>query len=171
VFHDAVLQGKYPQKFTFNFIRQFTAASGLSFNELNLRKCLTIKVLSPDSELTLLQSIGERIDLQSESFLILLKFALDPEGGPSGELWSEKFMLHIKQVPQPKDFLQIARAFIENIEFRAGTYNDVRTEELIKKCGQEHALNLLIYIALRDCRLLELRSKLETEQQQSAYKG
>lgn len=91
-----MLQGKYPQKFTFNFIRQFTAASGLSFNELNLRKCLTIRVTANEAEWTLLQCIGERIDLQSESFLILLKFSLDPEGGTNGELWSDKFLLHIK---------------------------------------------------------------------------
>ena len=69
------------------------------------------------------------------------------------------------QVVEPKEFVQIARAFIENIEFRGATYNNLKTEELIRQCGQEHAANLLIYIALRDCRLLELRSKLETEQQ------
>lgn len=97
IFHDAVLQGKLPQKFTFNFIRQFTAVSGISFNELNLRKCLTIMVKSRNSSpLSLLQCIGQRIDLQSEAFLVLLKFALDPEGGAAGETWCEKFLLHMK---------------------------------------------------------------------------
>ena len=36
--------GKFPQKLTFNFIKQFGEGVPLSFNELNLRKCLTIKL-------------------------------------------------------------------------------------------------------------------------------
>ena len=40
-----LLQPKYPQKLTFNFIKQFSCeGQAVSFNELNLRKCLTIRL-------------------------------------------------------------------------------------------------------------------------------
>ena len=39
------MQAKYPQKLTFNFIKQFSCeGQTVSFNELNLRKCLTIRL-------------------------------------------------------------------------------------------------------------------------------
>lgn len=39
-----LMQPKYPQKLTFNFIKQFSSeGQTISFNELNLRKCLTIR--------------------------------------------------------------------------------------------------------------------------------
>ena len=45
------MQPKYPQKLTFNFIKQFSCeGQSVSFNELNLRKCLTIRLEMPKIE-------------------------------------------------------------------------------------------------------------------------
>jgi hypothetical protein len=49
------------QKFTFNFIKQFSTETNISFNELNFRKCLTFKLKSPVTEanpISLLESLG-----------------------------------------------------------------------------------------------------------------
>ena len=44
-----LLNTKFPQKLTFNFIKQFCSdGQNISFNELNLRKCLTIRLKQPD---------------------------------------------------------------------------------------------------------------------------
>ena len=48
------------QKFTFNFIKQFSNEPNISFNELNFRKCLTFKLKNSKDlpALSLLQSLG-----------------------------------------------------------------------------------------------------------------
>ena len=44
---------KFPQKLTFNFIKQFCSdGQSVSFNELNLRKCLTIRLKQPETGAT-----------------------------------------------------------------------------------------------------------------------
>jgi len=63
---------------------------------------------------------------------------------------------------------QIARAFVDGIEFRGGTWQNIDTLSMIKK-SISSIVNVLIYVSMRDAKLLELRSKLETEP--SAYKG
>lgn len=63
---------------------------------------------------------------------------------------------------------QIARAFVDGIEFRGGSWQNVDTLSMIKK-SISSIVNVLIYVSMRDAKLLELRSKLETEP--SAYKG
>lgn len=46
-----LLTTKYSQKFTFNFIKLFKHSQGaLNFNELNLRKCLTIRLNCGDDQ-------------------------------------------------------------------------------------------------------------------------
>lgn len=86
---DILLSGKNPQKFVFNFIRVFTTTQDLSFNELNMRKCLTVKVNTGKQEVSFLQSLQTTNPQQetNESFLILLKFGLDTEGGPHAQIW------------------------------------------------------------------------------------
>ena len=79
---EMLLSGKQPQKFVFNFIRVFTTTQNLSFNELNMRICLTVKVNYGNHDLSFLQSLTGSQQETNESFLILLKFALDTEGGP-----------------------------------------------------------------------------------------
>ena len=45
-----LLNSKFPQKLTFNFMKQFCSdGQTFSFNELNLRKCLTIRLKQPSS--------------------------------------------------------------------------------------------------------------------------
>lgn len=54
---EMLLGGKYPQKFVFNFIRVFTTTQDVSFNELNIRKCLTVKIAVGSQHKSLLQSL------------------------------------------------------------------------------------------------------------------
>ena len=63
---------------------------------------------------------------------------------------------------------QISRAFVDGIEFRGGTWQNVDTSSMVKK-PSINIVNVLIYVSMRDAKLLELRSKLETEP--SALKG
>ena len=47
------MNSKFPQKLTFNFIKQFCSdGQSISFNELNLRKCLTIRLKQPVLDVT-----------------------------------------------------------------------------------------------------------------------
>ena len=106
--------------------------------------------------------------MESESYLILLRCGLDQEGGPQAELWCEKMLQQLNLVEDPKLMAQIARAFVDSIEFRGGTWQNADTLSLIKK-PISNTVNVLIYVAIRDAKLLELRNKLETEP--SPYKG
>lgn len=60
-------------------MRNFTTTQDVSFNELNIRKCLTVKVKHQKS---LLQSLFGNREETNECFLDLLRFCLDTEGGP-----------------------------------------------------------------------------------------
>lgn len=75
-------QPKYPQKLTFNFIKQFSCeGQSVSFNELNLRKCLTIRLKQETISKSLLQVLVDFTNpTQVESLAILLRFSLDSEG-------------------------------------------------------------------------------------------
>jgi hypothetical protein len=97
------------QKFTFNFIKQFSTETNISFNELNFRKCLTFKLKSPITEaspISLLESLGAfsqgvktacgppppsaENNIDAENFYILLQFSLDE--GSSQETWCRKLL-------------------------------------------------------------------------------
>ena len=100
------MQAKYPQKLTFNFIKQFSCeGQTVSFNELNLRKCLTIRLKLSASPTNPTLSLSEYNPLQGRSLLqiltdfanptqveslaILLRFSLDSEGDSSEEWCSQ----------------------------------------------------------------------------------
>lgn len=42
---------------------------------------------------------------------------------------------------------------------------------MIKHCGKQNSVNLLIYVVLRDSKLLELRSRIESEKESSVFQG
>ena len=82
------MNSKFPQKLTFNFIKQFgSEGQSISFNELNLRKCLTIRLKQPAldvadtqnrSSKSLLQILNDfENPTQVESLEILLRFSLN----------------------------------------------------------------------------------------------
>jgi hypothetical protein len=80
---EQLLGDKYRHRFTFNFIRMLTTSQDISFNELNLRKCLTVKLnFGPQSPTkSFLESITGGTQEMNEAFLTLLRFGLDTEGG------------------------------------------------------------------------------------------
>jgi hypothetical protein len=76
------LTGKNPQKFVFTFIKAFTTTQDVSFNELNIRKCLTVKVTVGNQHKSFLQSLQGGMEETNEVFYELMRFGLDTEGGP-----------------------------------------------------------------------------------------
>jgi len=94
-----LMQPKFPQKLTFNFLRQFSSeGQTVSFNELNLRKCLTIRLgqstagSSQTPSKSLLQVLNDFTDpTQVESLAILLRFSLDSDGD-SHEEWCQQVL-------------------------------------------------------------------------------
>ena len=165
---DILLSGKNPQKFVFNFIRVFTTTQDLSFNELNMRKCLTVKVNTGKQEVSFLQSLQTSNPLTqqetNESFLILLKFALDTEGGPQAQLWLQQLHAAVGSVRSVRLMLQISKTFVECIEFRNNQWQAVPSESVASEHrpdGGQSDVNLLVYVLTRDSKLLELREKLE----------
>jgi hypothetical protein len=66
-----------------------------------------------------LQSLQGDSQETNEAFLIILRFALDTEGGPNAELWLQHLKRAISTVKSVKLMLQISKAFVEQIEFRS----------------------------------------------------
>lgn len=158
---EILLQGKYPQKFVFYFIRILTTNQDVSFNELNLRKCLSVKVVQENGgSVSFLQSIQSCPSQDTnEAFLSLLRFALDSEGGPS--LWLDSLVHAIESLTSIKLMLQIAKAFVEQIEFKNGDYHSVNSplkiSQLVQSSSKLVMRNIAVYVLQRDCKLLELR--------------
>ena len=69
----------------------------------------------------------------------------------------------ILTVKNPRLMLHISRAFIESIEFKNNEWQNVNSASIISgyESSPETDINLLIYILIRDHKLLELREKLE----------
>jgi hypothetical protein len=122
-----LLTTKYSQKFTFNFIKMFrhtggsSAQSSMNFNELNLRKCLTIRLSDSDKTengKSLLQVLQHFTNpCQAENLSILLRFSLDSEGDIN--YWCQQMLACIAQSSnQLKLMTVIARSFVENCEFK-----------------------------------------------------
>ena len=119
---DQLLGDKYRQRFTFNFIRMLTTSQDISFNELNLRKCLTVKLNFGQSHKSFLESISGVTQEMNEAFLTLLRFGLDTEGGANQQLWVQKLAESIQSVEDVKLMSHICRTFVEGIEFKGGEY-------------------------------------------------
>jgi len=69
----------------------------------------------------------------------------------------------------------ICRTFVEGIEFKGGEYQSVETQSIITyHLGMARSdvrdMNLMIYVLLRDNKLLQLRDKLEETQSVFAWK-
>jgi hypothetical protein len=61
--------------------------------------------------------------------------------------------------------LNISKAFVDCIEFRQAEFQNIQTTQGIARLHQpdeESDVNLLIYVLQRDCKLLELKDKLES---------
>lgn len=113
-----LLTTKYSQKFTFNFIKLFKqpGPSGqLSFNELNLRKCLTIQLCTSQTLLQVLEHFEN--PCQAENLSILLRFSLDSEGDTP--YWCKQVLACFQQSQsQLKMITAIAKSFVDNCEFK-----------------------------------------------------
>jgi hypothetical protein len=120
-----LLNGKYPQKFVFNFIRVFTTTQDVSFNELNIRKCLTVKVVVGNQQKSFLQSLQGSMEETNEAFYEILRFGLDTEGGPNCELWVLHLNRSIKTVNSVRLMLHTSKAFVECIEFKNQEYTHI----------------------------------------------